>query len=89
LSAAGNLHIIGYDLEKAPHLMYGMLDSEGRLVKHFPLPVEYRSMYHDFAITQHYTVIAQMPLVFDPKVGGCQGCGMGVLCYLSIYCSGH
>jgi carotenoid cleavage dioxygenase len=49
--------------------MYGQLDAEGRLVKHFPLPVEYRSMYHDFAITEHYTVIAQMPLVFDPKVG--------------------
>ena len=66
---AGHLHIIGYNLEKAPHLMYGVMDPQGKLVKRFPLPVEYKSMYHDFAITKNYVVIAQMPLVFDPQVG--------------------
>jgi carotenoid cleavage dioxygenase-like enzyme len=48
--------------------MYGVMDPEGVLVKHFPLPAEYKSMYHDFAITKNYVVIAQMPLVFDPQV---------------------
>eukprot|EP00882_Tetradesmus_deserticola_P000837 GHRQ01000910.1.p1 GENE.GHRQ01000910.1~~GHRQ01000910.1.p1 ORF type:complete len:541 (+),score=256.87 GHRQ01000910.1:282-1904(+) len=66
-ASTGNLHIIGYQIDRQPYLTYGVLSPNGSLLKSFPVPVSFPSMFHDFAITEHYAVIMHMPLVFDPK----------------------
>eukprot|EP00879_Flechtneria_rotunda_P007143 GHRR01007496.1.p1 GENE.GHRR01007496.1~~GHRR01007496.1.p1 ORF type:complete len:469 (+),score=130.83 GHRR01007496.1:762-2168(+) len=63
----GNLHFIGYNIDKQPYLQYGVLSPNGSLLKAFPINVSFPSMFHDFAITEHYAVFMHMPLVFDPK----------------------
>jgi carotenoid cleavage dioxygenase len=65
--SAGNLHIIGYQIDRQPYLTYGVLAPNGSLLKSFPVPVSFPSMFHDFAITENYAVFMHMPLVFDPK----------------------
>jgi carotenoid cleavage dioxygenase len=67
-TTTGNLHIIGYNIDKQPYLQYGVLSSNGSLLKSFPINVAFPSMFHDFAITQNYAVFMHMPLVFDPKI---------------------
>lgn len=65
---SGNLHIIGYNIDKQPYLTYGVLSPNGSLLKSFPITVPFPSMFHDFAITENYAVFMHMPLVFDPKI---------------------
>jgi carotenoid cleavage dioxygenase len=65
--SAGNLHIIGYQIDRQPYLTYGVLAPNGSLLKSFPVPVSFPSMFHDFAITENYAVFMHMPLMFDPK----------------------
>eukprot|EP00775_Hariotina_reticulata_P011168 gene11168-11318_t len=55
------------DLPYQPYLQYGVLSPNGSLIKSFPINVPFPSMFHDFAITEHYAVFLHMPLVFDPK----------------------
>jgi carotenoid cleavage dioxygenase len=49
---------------------YGWLDREGRVVRDFPVPLREPIMMHDMALTQSYALLLDVPLVFDPKVGG-------------------
>lgn len=57
----------GYNPFARPHLIYSVVNSQG-LIDHtvaidLPNPV----MIHDFAITEHYSIFLDLPVVFTPK----------------------
>ena len=64
----GEMHFFGYNLRRAPHLTYGVLDAGGSLVKSIPIDLPHGpAMMHDMALTETYAVFLYMPLYFRPK----------------------
>ena len=59
----------GYSLARAPYVQMGVVDAEGQLVHSFDPGVTVPSMMHDFAITDKYSILMDLPLRFDPKRG--------------------
>jgi len=66
--ATGHMHFFGYHLEAPPYCTYAEVDAEGNLIKSVPITVSKPVMMHDFAITEHYAIILDTPVVFDPKI---------------------
>jgi carotenoid cleavage dioxygenase-like enzyme len=60
----GELLAFGYDFS-APFLTYHRIDAQGALVKSEALSVAGPSMMHEFAITEHYAVFLDLPILFD------------------------
>ena len=58
---------ISYQVDKTPHLAYGVLDADGKPLHVTPVPIRFPQMLHDFAITRSYAVFWDLPLVFEPK----------------------
>ena len=58
---------ISYQVDKTPHLTYGVLDAEGKPAHVTPVPIRFPQMLHDFAITHSYAVFWDLPLAFEPK----------------------
>lgn len=58
---------ISYQVDKTPHLTYGVLDAEGKPLHVTPVPIRFPQMLHDFAITRSYAVFWDLPLAFEPK----------------------
>ncbi len=65
----GELHFFGYGFW-APYLTYHRLNAQGDLVESREIDVPGPTMMHDFAITEHYVVWLDLPMVFDLESAG-------------------
>jgi carotenoid cleavage dioxygenase len=61
----GEMMAIGYS-PLPPFLQYTVFDQMGRIAHTTPIPVHHPVFMHDFAITEHHTVLLETPAVFDP-----------------------
>ena len=61
----GEMHFFGYELVQAPFVTYHVADAAGTLVHSQPIHVPGPTMVHDFALSRHYAIFLDMPLVFD------------------------
>jgi len=61
----GEVMCFGYQSDAPPHMLYSLFAPTGRKLLtqeiHLPAPV----MTHDMAITQNYSILLDLPLVFD------------------------
>ena len=64
---SGNLYFFGSQLEKKPHIQYGVLDNAGCLKSTFPINLDYPTMSHDFAVTENHLIFLHLPLCFTPE----------------------
>ncbi len=65
----GELYFYGYS-PAPPYLTFHVADAEGRMVASTPVDVPGPTMMHDFAITEHYVVWLDLPVVFRQGTGG-------------------
>jgi carotenoid cleavage dioxygenase len=64
----GELLYFGYQVDKAPHLTFGVLDAAGAAVHSTSVPLRFPQMMHDFAITESHAVFWDLPRAFEPSV---------------------
>jgi carotenoid cleavage dioxygenase-like enzyme len=57
-----------YDVYRQPYLRHGVVSPEGRVVHQEVIEVASPSLMHDMAITEHYTVLLDFPMVWDAKL---------------------
>ena len=60
----GEMHMFGYS-PIPPHLIYMVVDREGRLVRSEEIDVPFASMMHDFIVTDEHVVFPVFPAAFD------------------------
>ncbi len=60
----GELHFFDYNWFP-PYVTYHCANAAGELVRSVPIEVTGPTMMHDFAITEHYVLIMDLPVVFD------------------------
>ena len=53
--------------EHPPYMHYGVIDRDNRLVHYEPIELPGARWPHDLGITQHHTVLHDLPLYFDPE----------------------
>ena len=63
----GELHAVSYNWLRGNRVDYTVRDTEGRVRRHEPIQVGGSPMMHDFALTQNYVVIYDLPVVFDKR----------------------
>lgn len=61
----GELYFYGISMAP-PYLTFHVADAGGRLTATMPVDVPTPTMMHDFAITEHYVIWMDLPVVFDP-----------------------
>jgi carotenoid cleavage dioxygenase-like enzyme len=61
----GEMHFFGYELIAPPFVTYHVADADGNLVHSQPIDVPGPTMVHDFALSRHYAIFLDLPLVFD------------------------
>lgn len=64
--ASGELLFFSYQTT-APFLHYGVVDRDGALVHHQPVPLPGPRLPHDMAFTEHYAILNDLPLFWDPE----------------------
>ncbi|MHC3469960.1 carotenoid oxygenase family protein [Streptomyces sp. 7R007] len=64
-AVADELHAVAY-YPTWDHVRHHVVDHTGRLVRTTRVPVTDGPMMHDFALTETYVVIFDMPVTFDP-----------------------
>ncbi|MGW4142641.1 carotenoid oxygenase family protein [Streptomyces mirabilis] len=64
-AAAGELHAIAY-YPTWDHVRHQVIDHTGRVARTTRIPVADAPMMHDFALTEKYVVIFDLPITFDP-----------------------
>ncbi|HEY8481843.1 MAG TPA: carotenoid oxygenase family protein [Spirillospora sp.] len=65
---AGELHAITYS-PAWDHVRHLVVNEAGKVTRTTEIPVADKPWMHDFALTEHYVVIVDMPIVFDPTPG--------------------
>jgi carotenoid cleavage dioxygenase-like enzyme len=60
----GEMMFFGYGFEP-PYLQYGVVSTQGELLKTVPVEIPMVVMMHDFAITENYTIFMDLPLTFS------------------------
>ena len=68
---SGELMFFDYGTEP-PYMTYGVIDRAGALVHHVPIALPGPRLPHDMAVTEHYTILHDLPLFHDEdalKVG--------------------
>ncbi|HEY9811429.1 MAG TPA: carotenoid oxygenase family protein [Halomicronema sp.] len=60
----GEMMFFGYSFSP-PYLTYGVVSSQGDLLKSVPFDLPQPVMMHDFAITENYTIFMDLPLTFS------------------------
>ncbi|SDS12947.1 carotenoid oxygenase family protein [Microlunatus soli] len=63
--STGELYFYGYSAT-SPYLTFHVADAAGNLIASTPVDVPGPTMMHDFAITEHYVVWLDLPVVFRP-----------------------
>jgi carotenoid cleavage dioxygenase len=61
--ATGEMMFFGYHLWM-PVIKYGVIAPSGKIAHYVDIPLEVPVMMHDFAVTEHYTIILDLPLTF-------------------------
>jgi len=61
----GELLFFGYSLFKKPYYVYGVVGADGQLTHAVELDLPRPHVPHDVAITEHYTVLMDLPLGYD------------------------
>ncbi|MGW2226102.1 carotenoid oxygenase family protein [Streptomyces formicae] len=64
-AAADELHAVAY-YPTWDHVRHIMIDRTGRVAHTHKIPVADAPMMHDFALTEKYVVIVDVPITFDP-----------------------
>ena len=52
----------------APYLHYGVVDASNRLVHYVPIELPGPRLPHDMAFTEHYAILNDMPLFWEPEL---------------------
>jgi carotenoid cleavage dioxygenase-like enzyme len=60
----GTMHFFGYNVFK-PYLTYHQANAAGELIKTEPLDTNGPAMMHDFAMTEHYVIFMELPVLFS------------------------
>jgi carotenoid cleavage dioxygenase-like enzyme len=61
----GEMHFFGYQLVSAPYVTYHVADAAGNLVHSQGIDVPGPTMVHDFALSRHYAIFLDLPVVFS------------------------
>jgi carotenoid cleavage dioxygenase len=61
----GELHAVSYSWTRGNRLDYTVLDVDGHIRRSVEVKVTGSPMVHDFALTEHYAVILDLPVTFD------------------------
>ncbi len=62
----GELMFFNYSATE-PYMHYGVLDAEGTLVTYIDIPLPGPRLPHDIAITEHWSILNDLPLFWDPQ----------------------
>ncbi len=63
----GELLVFGYGT-KAPHFSFGVVNPQGELVHQQAVPLPGARLPHDMAFTEHYAIVGDFPLFWDPEL---------------------
>lgn len=61
----GELHFHRYSLFTQPYLTYFVADAAGKIIHSLPVELPQPTLLHDLALTEHYAILFDCPLVFD------------------------
>ncbi|WP_313407082.1 carotenoid oxygenase family protein [Aeromicrobium sp.] len=61
----GELHAVSYNWMRGNRVAYSVLGTDGRIRRSVDVEVHGSPMMHDFALTEHYAVILDLPVTFD------------------------
>lgn len=64
--ATGELMFFDYFHEQ-PYMSYGVADASGKLVHHVPVELRGARLPHDMAITEHYSILHDLPVFHDAE----------------------
>jgi carotenoid cleavage oxygenase len=64
----GELHAVSYNWLRGNRVDYTVRGTDGRIRRTVPIQVGGSPMMHDFALTENYVVIYDLPVVFDKKI---------------------
>ena len=64
----GELHALSYSWTRGNRLDYSVLDVDGHVRRSVEVEVAGSPMIHDFALTEHYAVILDLPVTFDSSM---------------------
>ena len=60
----GEMMFMDFNVFAEPFLRYGVADSDGRVTHFTPIEVDVPKFYHDIGITENYTILPDLPLVW-------------------------
>jgi len=60
----GDMMYFDYFTQK-PHMSYGVINKEGKLIHHVPIELPGDRLMHDMAITENYSILHDVPLYHD------------------------
>ncbi|TAE58625.1 MAG: 9-cis-epoxycarotenoid dioxygenase [Nostocales cyanobacterium] len=60
----GEMMFFGYSF-MPPFVQYGVVSAQGEILRTVPIEIPMGVMMHDFAITENYTIIMDLPLTFS------------------------
>jgi len=63
---SGELLFFDYFAEH-PHMSYGVVDAQGKLVHHVPIELPGDRLPHDMGITENYTILHDLPVYHDEE----------------------
>ncbi|MEJ7832398.1 MAG: carotenoid oxygenase family protein [Nocardioides sp.] len=61
----GELHALSYSWTRGNRVDYSVLDTSGRIRRQVEVEVQGSPMMHDFALTERYAVLYDLPVTFD------------------------
>ncbi len=64
--ATGDMLFFNYSKE-APYMHYGVVDASAQLVHYIPIELPGPRLPHDMAFTDHYAILNDLPLFWDPQ----------------------
>jgi carotenoid cleavage dioxygenase len=63
----GEMLVFNYSKD-APYMHYGVVDAAGELAHYTPVPLPGPRLPHDMAFTEHYAILNDLPLFWDPEL---------------------
>ena len=63
----GEMMFFNYS-KHAPYLHYGVVDKDNRLTNYIPIALSGPRLPHDMAITEHYSILNDMPVFWDAEL---------------------
>jgi carotenoid cleavage dioxygenase-like enzyme len=62
--STGELLYFDYYTQK-PHMSYGVVNAEGKLIHHVPIELPGERLMHDMGVTQNYSILHDVPVYHD------------------------